>query len=204
MAGGSTLVPVIWTNLADIDVLYVSNGMAIDSWPSSFRRAFWLSLAAEIGTSLGVSGASISAIAQEADRAIAQACQADQRVEVVTTDYIPDWMQVRFNAPFGSGIPTFDPAIQPASGPTAFIVGDVGANSPLPAYLSPASSLNGVVAVGLETRDLGDGCNQYIPASTPDSRIGILTIGVSPVAWRRPYHNMITLGQNPGDGESEA
>ncbi|MFT9298895.1 MAG: hypothetical protein ABF542_12405 [Gluconobacter sp.] len=202
-AGGTDLVPVIWCNLSSIDLLYVSNGLAIDSWPGSFRKAFWLSLAAEMATSLGIDGNTTAAIASEADRALAQACRADQRVEVVTTEYIPDWMQVRFDNQLVCGLPSFDPANQPASGETAFIVGDVAASSPTPSFLTPADGLNGVAAVGLEARDLGDPLNQYIPASTPDGRMGVLAIGASPIAWRRPYHNQIILGVEPGEGETE-
>lgn len=202
-AGGTDLVPVIWCNLSSIDLLYVSNGLVIDSWPATFRKAFWLTLAAEMATSLGIDGSTTAAIASEADRAVAQACQADQRVEVVTTEYVPDWMMARLSYPFGRHYAEFNPATQPASGETAFIVGDVTAASPTPSYLTPADSLNGVAAVGLEARDLGDPLNQYIPASTPDGRIGILAIGASPIGWRRPYHKTIILGDEPGEGETE-
>ncbi|MFT8365839.1 MAG: hypothetical protein ABF812_12690 [Gluconobacter cerinus] len=201
-AGGSELVPVIWCNLSSIDLLYVSNGLAIDSWPATFRKAFWLSLAAEMATSLGIDGNTTAAVASEADRALAQACRADQRVEVVTTEYIPDWMQVRFSDPFSCGLPAFDPANQPASGETAFIVGDVATASPTPSYLTPANGLNGVPSMGMDVQDISNRDEQYVAAYVPDSRIGVLAIGVSPVGWRRPYHTT-TLNAAASDASGE-
>lgn len=63
--------------------------------------------------------------------------------------------------------------------------------------------LNGVQNAGLAPRDIANRDSQYIPATTPDSRIGILAIGASPIGWRRPYHRDIALGDDPGDGETE-
>lgn len=203
-AGGTDLVPVIWCNLSSIDLLYVSNELAIDSWPATFRKAFWLTLAAEMATTLGIDGSTTEAIAAEADRAVAQACKSDQRVEVVTTEYVPDWMMARFSCPFGRHYAEFNPATQPASGDTAFLVGDVESNSPTPSYLTPADSLNGVPSMGMPADSISNRDDQYIAANVPDSRIGVLAIGISPVGWRRPYHNQIMLGVNPGDGEVEA
>ncbi|MBM3099134.1 hypothetical protein JRX38_14175 [Gluconobacter cerinus] len=200
-AGGPDDAPVsvIWCDSGTIDLLYVSNGISIDNWPANFRRAFWLTLAGEMGTGLGVSGSILSSIASEADRVLGQACQADQRVEVVSTEYIPDWMMAR-------GLPLAHDhrASQTLETyPSGYIVGDASANVPTPNYLVPSTGANGVSALGLQPRDIGDRGNIYIPADTPDSRIGVLAIGDSPIAWRRPYHNQIILGEEPGEGETE-
>ncbi|MFT9163809.1 MAG: hypothetical protein ABF504_01895 [Komagataeibacter saccharivorans] len=200
-AGGTTPVPVIWCNLATLSVLFISVALPIDSWPATFRRAFWLMLAAEMGTTLGVNAGIVAGIAGEADSAVAQACRADQRVEVQTLDFIPDWIAVR-GYPF---MRDHHPGVQSLNSyPAGYVAGQADAPAPVPSYLTPASSLNGVSANGLTPRDIANRDSQYIPASTPDSRIGVLRIGVSPIGWRRPYHKNITLGAQPGDGEVEA
>lgn len=200
-AGGTSAIPVIWCNLPTVSVVYITSAVDIPYWPPAFTRAFWLSLAAEMATTLGIDGSTTSAVASEADRAVGQACQADQRVEVVSTDYVPDWVEVR-GYPFDRHPLPIQQTLN--SYPSGFIVGDVAANVPTPSYLEPANSLNGVAANGLEARDIGDPMNQYIPADTPDGRIGVLSIGASPIGWRRPYHKTIMLGDEPGEGETEA
>lgn len=195
-----TDAPVIWCNLSPLAVMYVSSGISIDQWPYAFKRAFWLSLAAEIGTSLGVSGSIINVILQEADAATAQACQQDMSITTQSTDYVPDWIAARG---MRCGYDGQDARQSLASYPSGFIVGDTSANSPIPGYLSPANSLNGVAAMGLDSREIANRDCLYIPGDTPDGRIGVLSIGASPIGWRRPYHNKITLGAALGDGEIE-
>lgn len=190
MAGGSELVPVIWCDESSIDVLYVSAGMAIDNWPATFRRAFWLSLAAQMATTLGIDGNTTSAVMAEADRAIGQACQADQRVEVVSTDYTPDWVMVR-DARFYGMHHEHRAQQSLASYPSGFIVGNADAAAPTPSYLVPSTGANGVSALGLKPDDIANRDNVYVSADTPDSRVGVLSIGMSPVGWRRPYHKTI-------------
>ncbi|NHN85800.1 hypothetical protein GOB93_14280 [Acetobacter musti] len=193
-AGGTDIVPVIWCDLPTLSVMIVTNTLTIDQWPATFRRAFWLALSAEIGTTLGVAGNIVGSIAQEAETALAQACKADQRVEVMSTDYVPDWIMAR-----GMPLHHHDPAVQSLeSYPSGFIAGDASANSPTPSYLTPAESLNGVAANGLTPRDIANRRGKYIPADTPDSRIGVLAIGMSPVGWRRPYHRRVNPVELPG------
>lgn len=195
-----TDTPVIWCNLSPLSVLYISDGISIDQWPNTFRRAFWLALAVEIGTGLGISGSIISAISQEADAALAQACQMDMRVSVQITDYLPDWMAAR-GMNFGRQHWNAEHSL--ASYPSGFVIGSATANSPIPNYLAPSNSLNGVASMGIDSREIANRDCQYIPGDTPDGRIGVLAIGTSPIGWRRPYHNAITLGVDPGDGETE-
>ncbi|KXV13941.1 hypothetical protein [Gluconobacter oxydans] len=199
-AGGTAAVPVIWCDIPSASVVYITGAVDIAYWPPAFTRAFWLSLAAEMATSLGIDGNTTSAVMAEADRAVSQACQADQRVEVLSTDYVPDWMAVR-GYPFGHRHEHIEQSL--STYPSGFIVGDASATSPTPAYLTPANTLNGVASTGLQPRDIGDRLNQYIPADTPDGRIGVLSIGASPIGWRRPYHKTIILGDEPGEGETE-
>lgn len=68
---------------------------------------------------------------------------------------------------------------------------------------TPPMGPNGVIPTGLSTRDIADGSCLYVPADTPDGRIGFLTIGQSPAGWRRPYHGTITNGLQDGSGEKE-
>lgn len=199
-AGGTSVIPVIWCNLPAISIVYITSAVDIAYWPPAFTKAFWLSLAAEMGTTLGISGNTVMAVASEADRAVGQACRADQRVEVVSTDYMPDWVAER-GYPFGRHHAPLAQTIN--SYPSGFIVGDVAANVPTPSYLLPAATLNGVAENGLEARDIGDLMNQYVPADTPDGRIGVLTVGASPIGWRRPYHKTIILGDESGEEENE-
>ena len=44
---------------------------------------------------------------------------------------------------------------------------------------------------------------EYLEPELPDGRIGVLTIGISPIAWRRSYHNAITIGSAPGSPDVE-
>ncbi|GBQ07871.1 hypothetical protein [Saccharibacter floricola] len=94
-AGGPTLVPVLFTDYQQVSVTYITKTVDIDHWPPAFKRAFWLSLAAAIATTLGIDGSTSAAVAQEAEREVARACLADQRVEVVSTETVPDWLSVR-------------------------------------------------------------------------------------------------------------
>lgn len=200
-AGGTTPVPVIWCNLSTLSVLFISEALPIDSWPATFRRAFWLLLAAEMECDTGRQFRDSRRDCREADSAVAQACRADQRVEVQTLDFVPDWIAVR-GYPF---MRDHQPGVQSLNSyPAGYAAGQADAQSPVPSYLTPADSLNGVSANGLTPRDIANRDSQYVDANVPDSRIGVLRIGVSPIGWRRPYHKNITLGAQPGDGEVEA
>ncbi|ARW16403.1 hypothetical protein [Komagataeibacter europaeus] len=201
-AGTDTTGPVIRTNHASVQVQYVSNAQPIDNWRQQFREAFTWALAAEIAIAVTGSGEIAAQMRSMASQALQQAMQADQVLEQQNTDYVPDWIRVR-------GMPALRDEWRPIRSvnetfPGGFVVGDAAANSPVPAHLTPADTLNGVPNTGLRREAIANRDSQYIAASTPDSRIGVLTIGVSPVGWRRPYHRDITLGAQPGDGEVEA
>ena len=43
---------------------------------------------------------------------------------------------------------------------------------------------------------------EYLEPEIPDGRIGVLAIGISPIGWRRPYHEEIFLVV-PADGSGE-
>ncbi|MXV35866.1 MULTISPECIES: hypothetical protein [unclassified Saccharibacter] len=183
-AGGVALVPVLFTDHQQVSVTYITQSVDIDHWPPAFRRAFWLSLAAAIATTLGIDGSTAAAVAQEAEREVARACLADQRVEVVDTEIVPDWLSVRCG--YGEtqrAIHQTDTTFE-----SGFIAGNSHPPAPAPIPSTPPIGPHGVIPTGLETRDIANKQDLYIPADTPDSRAGILTIGRSPVGWRRPYH----------------
>lgn len=196
-AGGPTLVPVLFTDHQQVSVTYITKTVDIDHWPPVFKRAFWLSLAAAIATTLGIDGSTSAAVAQEAEREVARACLADQRVEVVSTETVPDWLSVRWGCddrqqPIHHTSNTLD---------SGFSAGNSQPPSPAPEPYSPPIGPNGVIPTGLEPRDIADGSCLYIPADTPDGRIGILRIGQSPAGWRRPYHGVISDGLQDGTSE---
>ncbi|MCE2578061.1 hypothetical protein [Gluconacetobacter entanii] len=200
-AGTNTAGPVIRTNHASVQVQYVSNAQPIDNWRQQFREAFTWALAAEIAIAVTGSGEIAAQMRSMAQQALQQAMQADQVLEQQNADYVPDWIRVR-------GMPALRDEWRPIRSvtetfPGGFIVGDSAAASPTPAYLMPADTLNGVQNAGLAARDIANRDSVYIPASTPDSRIGILAIGDSPIGWRRPYHRDIKLAQPGGAGIEE-
>lgn len=198
-AGGDHLIPVILTNKRHISVAYITNAVDINAWPSSFRRAFWLSLASEIATTLGIDGGTSASVAQEAEREVARACLADQNVSVVCTDTIPSWIATRFSYAWENECPT--PSQGSAVG-VGYVAGGNTPPSPAPApYILPVG-INDVRPNGLQTRDIASLHGDYIPASIPDGRAGVLTIGQSPVGWRRPYHSS-TINANAPDKTGE-
>lgn len=198
-AGGTVLIPVLFTNHQQVSVTYITNAVEIDFWPPAFRRAFWLSLAASIATTLGIDGSTGAAVAQEAEREVARACLADQRVEVVSTETPPDWLGVRFDGTHSERHSLSHISESIASGYSA---GGSQPPSPTAPPYAPPVEPNGVIPTGLTKRDIANGSDTYIPATTPDGRAGILTIGMSPIGWRRPYHTD-TINPNASDGTGE-
>lgn len=190
-------VPVIWCNLPAISVFYISNALPIDSWPPAFMRAYYLALACEIAVDLGNNPALTANAQADAARALDAAIQADQRVQTVSASYVPDWMEVRGGC--------FDPrhehkrrAEQSAqSFPSGYIVGQADAASPIPYHLKPADSLNGVPSMGIPDDSVRNRHALHVHEWTPDSRIGVLAIGSSPVGWRRPFHTKILNAAAP-------
>ena len=200
-AGGNDLRPVILTNHESISVTYITKNVDIDYWPPAFRRAFWLCLASSVATTLGIDGNTTAAVEQEASREVERACLADQRVEVVSTETVPDWLGVRFSGlGYGHHIHQTGNTLD-----VGYVAGGSQPPSPAAAPYAPPMGPNGVIPTGLTTRDIAAGSDLYIPADTPDGRIGILTIGRSPVGWRRPYHTP-TINPNAADktGEHDA
>ena len=183
-AGGTVLRPVILTDSQTVSVTYITRNVDIDYWPAAFRRAFWLCLASAIATTLGIDGNTIAAVEQEASREVERACLADQRVDVVSTETMPDWLDVRFSG-LGHGHHIHQTSNTLDAG---YVAGGSQPPSPAASPYAPPMGKNGVIPTGLTTRDIAEDDYLYIPADTPDGRIGILTIGSSPVGWRRPYH----------------
>ncbi|MBE1723182.1 hypothetical protein [Bombella apis] len=197
-AGGTVLRPVILTDSQTVSVTYITRNVDIDYWPAAFRRAFWLCLASAIATTLGIDGNTIAAVEQEASREVERACLADQRVDVVSTETMPDWLDVRFSG-LGYGHHIHQTSNTMAVG---YVAGGSQPPSPTAAPYAPPMGPNGVIPTGLTARDIAEGDHQYIPADTPDGRVGILTIGRSPVGWRRPYHTT-TINPNADDASGE-
>lgn len=183
-AGGTVLRPVILTDSQTVSVTYITRNVDIDYWPAAFRRAFWLCLASAIATTLGIDGNTIAAVEQEASREVERACLADQRVDVVSTETMPDWLDVRFSG-LGHGHHIHQTSNTLDAG---YVAGGSQPPSPAASPYAPPMGKNGVIPTGLTTRDIAEDDYLYIPADTPDGRIGILTIGSSPVGWRRPHH----------------
>ncbi len=183
-AGGTVLRPVILTDSQTVSVTYITRNVDIDYWPAAFRRAFWLCLASAIATTLGIDGNTIAAVEQEASREVERACLADQRVDVVSTETMPDWLDVRFSG-LGRGHHIHQTSNTLDAG---YVAGGSQPPSPAASPYAPPMGKNGVIPTGLTTRDIAEDDYLYIPADTPDGRIGILTIGSSPVGWRRPHH----------------
>ncbi len=181
-AGTDTTGPVIRTNHASVQVQYVSNAQPIDNWRQQFREAFTWALAAEIAIAVTGSGEIAAQMRSMAATALQQAMQADQVLEQQNADYVPDWIRVRGMLALHDEWRPIRSVNETFSG--GFIVGDSAATSPTPAYLIPADTLNGVQNAGLMPRDIANRDSQYIPATTPDSRIGILAIGDSPIGYR--------------------
>lgn len=198
--GGAVPIPVLWSDASPLSVSYASNAIAIGNWPPAFLEAFVCHLAARLAITLTGSPELAQIMAAQASQMTATAIQADVRVELQSTEYVPDWMAVRLSSPRGGD---FRPVQSLDTFPSGYIAGEVAANSPVPAYLQPAETLNGVRDVGAPAVDQASGEAQYVAAWTPDSRIGVLEIGVSPVSARRPYHGTIALGAEPGEAETE-
>lgn len=200
-AGTTETGPVIRTNHGSVLVQYASNAQPIDNWRQPFREAFTWALAAEIAIAVTGSGEVANQMRSMAAQALQQAMQADQVIEQKTADYVPDWIKVR-------GMPALRDEWRPIrqvseTFPGGFIVGDSAATSPIPAHLMPVNTLNAVPNMGLDSKDIANRDSQYIAASAPDGRIGVLTIGATPVGWRRPNHGGIALGAADGNGETE-
>lgn len=195
-------VPVIWCNLSAISVFYVSNALPIDSWPPAFMRAYYLALACEIAVDLGNNPSLTANVQADAARALDAAIQADQRVQVASVSYVPDWMAARGGC-FSYEREHRRRAIQSSqSFPSGYIVGQVDAASPVPYHLTPANSLNGVPSMGIPNDANRNRHALHVHEWTPDSRIGVLAIGASPIGWRRPFHPQIGNAANP-DGTGE-
>lgn len=195
-------VPVIWCNLPAISVFYVSNALAIDSWPAAFSRAYYLALACEIAVGLGNNPALTANVQADAARALDAAIQADQRVQNLSVSYVPDWMVGRGDCPEWDRERRHVAVQSNQSFPSGYITGQSDAASPVPYYLNPASSLNGVPSMGIPNDSDRSRHALHVHEWTPDSRIGVLTIGRSPVGWRRPFHTKIINAANP-DGSGE-
>lgn len=210
-AGNATLVPVLLTNHQQVSVTYITKAVAIDHWPPAFRRAFWLSLAAAIATTLGIDGSTAASVAQEAEREVARACLADQRVEVVDTEIVPDWLSVR------CGHETTQRTIHQTSGTqdSGFSAGGSQPAAPAPMPYSPPIGPNGVIPTGLEPHDLGadaaigvDDSQIYRAAWHEEARPGVLVIAKTPLGWRSPNHPSFSndetsdsVAPNPNDGQ---
>ena len=225
--GANATGPVIWANLprvppaaaaagvtASLAAVYISSALTYDQWPSSFLDMVVYALAAEIALPLTGNGQLKTQAQQGASQAMRDALLADAPRSLQSTDYVPDWIAVRgFFAdrewrPVEQMIETFS---------SGFIAETVGSESVLPSWLTPAATLNGVPNAGMDAGEIGAAAEkQYVDAWTPDGRIGVLEIGVSPVAWTRPYHGQLdaesdasalavtpidemTVGSTPGD-----
>jgi len=208
-AGTTNLIPVIWTDLATPSLVLISNALPLANWPPAFLEAFTYHLAHRIAIPLTGSGELAAQMASAASMMTANAIQADQRVELQSLDYVPDDIKAR--GPFG-GFDMFGldrerwAAVQQTT--TTYAAGfealTVASPEATPSYLSAADGLTQPAATGLPAgSNFASDDYQYIPADTPDGRIGVLAIGDSPAGWRRPYHKTIDLGATPGDGETE-
>jgi hypothetical protein len=196
--------PVLWTFLAAASAIYTTSDLTPDQWPGAFQDVITWSLASEIALPLTANAEIAAQCRQGAAQAMQTAMMQDQPRRIQGTDYVPSWMAVR-----GMG-PEFDErriTSTTETFPSGFVqdLDAVAASQAAgPAYLTPADTLNGVPNAGIPAAAIEAGRRGgYVPASTPDGRIGVLAIGSSPVGWRRPYHNAITMGATPGAGETE-
>lgn len=203
-AGGSSLRPVILTNHESVSVTYITKSVDIDYWPPAFRHAFWLCLAASVATTLGIDGSTAAAVEQEATREVERACLTDQRVDVVKTEVIPDWLNVRFSELEGEANINQTNNTQNVG----YIAGGHQPPAPIAAPYAPPIGPNGVIPAGLTSRDIGadetigvDDNKNYRAAFNEEARPGVLVISQTPIGWRNPYHESFST-QDMADSEA--
>ncbi len=124
--------------------------MDIDYWPPVLRLA--------IATTLGIDGNTIAAVEQEANREVERTCLTDQRVDVVSTETMPDWLDVRFpDLGYGHHIHQTGSTLD-----VSHVAGSSQHPAPTAAPYAPPMRPNGIIPTGLTARDIADGSCLHI------------------------------------------
>lgn len=199
---GSAIKRVLLCQLSPVSLTYISNAVPLDLWPQAFTRAYEFALAREISIDLGQNPSLTAALENQAAQALEAAYEADRTTQNMTSEHMPDWVRARFGfcAPhaFEHCFSWADPALK-----SEMITGKF-ARSLAPLSTTPAPQAQQRHATGIPRAQRHPLVDEYIPTPLPDARIGTLTIGVSPIDWRRKHHPGLDNASNPdGSGEIE-
>jgi hypothetical protein len=85
----------VWTNLSTAILEYTTNSVPIASWPPALRSAVVWRLAAELAMPILRDAKIAQVLGQQFQPLLAKAMEADGGMEVVSINYVPDWLQVR-------------------------------------------------------------------------------------------------------------
>ena len=205
--GYSANGPVLWANLAwrepggvppSLSCSYTSSAPTPIQWPNPFWQLVTWALAAEIAIPVTSNGQIAAQMREGIEAAMQTAIMADNPRRFQSTDYVPDWIAVRGRGPefHEHGWRGFQST---ESYPAAYaqdLDAIAASQGNVPSYRTPDGGLYGVPNVGIPAIDIAAGQRPaYLPADTPDGRLGVLTIGRSPIGWRRPFHNEIITSQ---------